>query len=292
MRYIQLSKSYNKHHERLFFSYLDHVRVNEPNSADRPRSAVEDPYYMFSTDTDIKLQNTDFHFTLASLKEITETMVVNFFVHFANAPLEYYQHKLNGLEYVVRYTDRVATPHYVFFFRNKPANLLCSALVDYKGELPDFFQKFDRSLIWQRRFMEMAEMISEWSKDSHQVGSVIVSKDNKILSTGYNGFPKGVTHFAFREANKELKLEHVIHAEINALMNLDNHNISKYDDKATLYVTKFPCARCMAQIIQSNKIDTIIANELKPSSSWYKSSMIAKQMAEEAKIKIITYEQY
>lgn len=47
---------------------------------------------------------------------------------------------------------------------------------------------------WDKRFMEMAELVSTWSscyRTGRQVGAVIV-KNKRILTTGYNGAPSGV----------------------------------------------------------------------------------------------------
>ena len=44
---------------------------------------------------------------------------------------------------------------------------------------------------WDKRFLDLAEYISSWSKDtSSKVGAVIVH-NKRIVSTGYNGFPEG-----------------------------------------------------------------------------------------------------
>jgi dCMP deaminase len=46
---------------------------------------------------------------------------------------------------------------------------------------------------WAQRFIQMAEHVSQWSKDpSTRCGAVIVGDDNEVLATGYNGFPRGV----------------------------------------------------------------------------------------------------
>ena len=46
---------------------------------------------------------------------------------------------------------------------------------------------------WDYRFLDLAEFISSWSKDpSTKVGAVIVDKNNRIVSVGYNGFPKHI----------------------------------------------------------------------------------------------------
>lgn len=45
---------------------------------------------------------------------------------------------------------------------------------------------------WDEYFMAVAQLAGMRSKDPHtQVGACIVSEDNKILSMGYNGFPRG-----------------------------------------------------------------------------------------------------
>ncbi len=54
---------------------------------------------------------------------------------------------------------------------------------------------------WDKRFMKVAKEVSTWSKClSRKVGSVLV-KNNKIISTGVNGPPKGVPHCDFRDDN-------------------------------------------------------------------------------------------
>jgi len=45
---------------------------------------------------------------------------------------------------------------------------------------------------WDQRFLELAALIAGWSKDSTKVGAVAVSPDRAIVSTGYNGPPRGV----------------------------------------------------------------------------------------------------
>ena len=56
-------------------------------------------------------------------------------------------------------------------------------------------------------YMAMAKLISKRSKDPNtQVGAVIVSKDDRILSVGYNGFPNGCSDDEFpwaRSAKRE-----------------------------------------------------------------------------------------
>lgn len=104
-------------------------------------------------------------------------------------------------------------------------------------------------------YMAMAKLISKRSKDPNtQVGAVIVSKEDRILSVGYNGFPNRCSDDVFpwaREAESEYdtKYPYVVHAELNAIINFRGDN--KALEGSTLYVTLFPCHECTKAIIQS-----------------------------------------
>ena len=55
---------------------------------------------------------------------------------------------------------------------------------------------------WDNRFLVLAKLIGSWSKDpSTKVGAVIVDEDNKIVSLGYNGFPKKFSYSKKRKKN-------------------------------------------------------------------------------------------
>ena len=77
---------------------------------------------------------------------------------------------------------------------------------------------------WDEYFMGIAQLSAMRSKDPNtQVGACIVSKENKILSMGYNGFPKGCDDDVFpwnREGDLEnSKYAYVTHSELNAILN-------------------------------------------------------------------------
>lgn len=99
------------------------------------------------------------------------------------------------------------------------------------------------------------------SKDpSTQVGACIVSQDNKILSMGYNGFPKGCSDDVFpwgKEHEKEdpynSKYFYSTHSELNAILNYRGGSL----EGSKLYVTLFPCNECAKAIIQAG-IKTIV----------------------------------
>lgn len=107
----------------------------------------------------------------------------------------------------------------------------------------------------QEAYMAIAKIISKRSKDPNtQVGSVIVSADDRILSLGYNGFPNGCSDDDFpwgREDPDEYntKYPYVCHAELNAILNFKGINRDLIG--STIYITLFPCRECTKAIIQS-----------------------------------------
>lgn len=98
---------------------------------------------------------------------------------------------------------------------------------------------------WDHRFLRLAKEVSLWSKDpSAKIAAVAVDPDERrILSTGYNGFPKGIDDNPDRYGDRELKYKYVVHAEMNAIYNATHKGISLKD--STLYVWGLPiCSEC------------------------------------------------
>ncbi len=105
---------------------------------------------------------------------------------------------------------------------------------------------------WDEYFMGVAILSGMRSKDPNtQVGACIVSPDHKILSMGYNGFPKGCSDDEFpweREGEPlENKYFYTTHSELNAILNYRGGSL----EGATIYVTLFPCNECAKAIIQA-----------------------------------------
>lgn len=99
-------------------------------------------------------------------------------------------------------------------------------------------------------FMTMAFSMALMSKDPRtKVGTVIVSQDGEVLSTGCNGFPRGIDDTVERYADKETKLKLIKHAEENAIINAARVGVSL--KQSTLFVTLRPCASCIGTIIQA-----------------------------------------
>ena len=112
---------------------------------------------------------------------------------------------------------------------------------------------------WDEYFMGVAFLSAQRSKDpSTQVGACIVSRDNKILSMGYNGLPIGCSDDDFPwektdDTPDHSKYYYSTHSELNAILNYRGGSL----DGTKLYVTLFPCNECAKACIQAG-IRTII----------------------------------
>lgn len=104
---------------------------------------------------------------------------------------------------------------------------------------------------WDEYFMGIALLSAQRSKDSGtQVGACIVNEDNKILTVGYNGMPRGCDDDDMpwtREGDTlHSKYAFVCHAELNAILN----NAGASLKGARCYTTLFPCNECAKALIQ------------------------------------------
>jgi dCMP deaminase len=72
---------------------------------------------------------------------------------------------------------------------------------------------------WDLRFLELAKIVSTWSKDpSTKVGAVLVNELKQVVGMGYNGFARGVEDTNERLNDRETKYKFVVHAEVNAII--------------------------------------------------------------------------
>lgn len=141
---------------------------------------------------------------------------------------------------------------------------------------------------WDEYFMGVAVLSGMRSKDPNtQVGACIVSQDNKILSMGYNGFPKGCSDddFPWRRDGDPLenKYFYTTHSELNAILNFRGGSL----EGAKLYVSLFPCNECAKAIIQSG-IKTVIYDSDKYENM--PSTIASKRMLRAAGVEFYKYE--
>ncbi len=140
---------------------------------------------------------------------------------------------------------------------------------------------------WNLRFLELAALVASWSKDpSTKCGAVIVRSDRTIASVGFNGFPRGCDDSPALYANRPLKYERVVHAELNAILSA-HEPVKGY----TIYT--WPpsgggaCARCAAHIIQAGIIRLVHRDANFAKGRWNDSLAIGQQLFREAGVEVV-----
>lgn len=127
---------------------------------------------------------------------------------------------------------------------------------------------------WDEYFITLATLASKRSScERLQVGCIIV-KDNRVISTGYNGHIKGAPHKSKVVDGHE---QMTIHAEANAIADSASRGIEIKNSIA--YITHYPCINCTKLLIASG-INKIIYK------SDYKINEICKELFELAKIQV------
>ena len=141
---------------------------------------------------------------------------------------------------------------------------------------------------WDEYFMGVAILSGKRSKDpSTQVGCCIVNQENRILSMGYNGLPRGCSDDEFpweRDGDDPLETKYVytVHSELNAILNYTGGSL----EGAKLYVSLFPCNECAKAIIQCG-IKEIIYDSDKYADTA--AVMASKRMLDAAGVRYYQY---
>ena len=145
-------------------------------------------------------------------------------------------------------------------------------------------------LDWTTYFLNIADVVRSKSKDpSTQVGAVIVGPNNQIVSTGFNGFPRGIREGDRKRWEKPLKYKYVEHAERNAIYNAARHGIAL--EGCRMYLIGFgppnvPCTDCARAVIQSGII-SVYGRPSKPASEvWQDDLAVAYEMLVEAGVHV------
>jgi dCMP deaminase len=103
---------------------------------------------------------------------------------------------------------------------------------------------------WDRRFMQLAELVGSWSKDrSTKVGCVIVGTDHEVRAIGFNGFPRFVDDDIDERHERPAKYAWTEHAERNAIYSAVRIGVALKG--CTMYLPWFPCMDCARAIVQS-----------------------------------------
>ena len=120
---------------------------------------------------------------------------------------------------------------------------------------------------WDHRFMEMAQLVSTWAscyQEERKVGAVIV-KDKRVMTTGYNGAPAGVSTCVERGECLRKKLGipsgtrhemcYAVHAEQNAIIQAAKLGVNI--DGSTLYWAGQPCILCAKMIVNAGIVRVV-----------------------------------
>lgn len=138
---------------------------------------------------------------------------------------------------------------------------------------------------WDSRFLEMAKLVSGWSKDpSTKCGAVIVRPDKTVVSVGFNGFPKQMKDNDELLNNREEKYSRIIHCEMNAVLH-SKENMLGY----ALYTYPFlSCDRCAVHMIQAG-IQYFVAPTLPEhlKERWAESVTKTKNYMKECNVRVI-----
>ena len=141
---------------------------------------------------------------------------------------------------------------------------------------------------WTKRFIELTKQIALWSKDkSVKTGAVIVNKENRIVSTGYNGFPSGCNDCLDDRHERPSKYLYTEHAERNAIYSAAQNGIKTKG--CIMYLTWFPCADCARAIIQSGIKKIVCKKPDMNDEKWGGHFVAAIEILEETNIEIEYY---
>jgi dCMP deaminase len=111
---------------------------------------------------------------------------------------------------------------------------------------------------WDEYFMKITHLVSERSTCMRRKVGAIIVKDKRIISTGYNGAPRGLAHCleigCLREqleipSGERHEMCRGAHAEQNAIIQAASSGISM--EGATMYCTTAPCSTCAKMIINA-----------------------------------------
>lgn len=124
---------------------------------------------------------------------------------------------------------------------------------------------------WDEYFVKIAQIIAERSQCLRKkCGAVITSRDHRILATGYNNPPPGVT--SCEEAGDCLKVDRpnygpscrrTIHAEMSALLYIGD----RHRDAYKLYLTGTPCINCLEYVLKFGIKEIICGAVYTPATS-------------------------
>ncbi|MEM3399634.1 MAG: deaminase [Candidatus Micrarchaeia archaeon] len=159
---------------------------------------------------------------------------------------------------------------------------MADAKIDNSGTFDELHAKVDKLLLclasrikferpdWDEYFLRIAKVVATRSNCVKRHVAAVIVKDKRIISTGYNGTPRGVKNCyeggcprcnSYCESGKNLEECVCSHAEENAIVQAAYHGISVKD--SILYTTYSPCLICTKMIINAG-IKEVVYNARYP----------------------------
>ena len=137
---------------------------------------------------------------------------------------------------------------------------------------------------WDRWGLDLAAIAAGRSKDpSTQTGAAILDDYQRLVSVGFNGFPRGILDDD-RLRDRDTKLSIIIHAEVNAIL-FANRSL----EGCTIYVSPWmPCSNCAAVIIQAGIKRVVSPIDGKVAERWAAAHALSLEILEEAGVECVT----
>lgn len=133
---------------------------------------------------------------------------------------------------------------------------------------------------WHVRFLKLAHEVSTWSKDPSTTVGCVLARDRRVISTGFNGFPRNISDSFDRLMDREQKYEITVHAEVNAVTTAALHGVST--ENCTAYVTFSPCSRCASVLINAGITAVYVSGGSVIPDRWIKNFVLASKLLAEA----------
>jgi len=113
---------------------------------------------------------------------------------------------------------------------------------------------------WEQVFLKMAELLASRSTCGRVKVGAVLTRDNRVVSTGYNGVPAGEPHcedlgFVNHTSHGEYSRTHELHAELNAVLYAARHGVPT--GGTTLYMTLSPCVACAKALYQAGVVRVV-----------------------------------
>ena len=255
----------------------------------------------------------DKHYIIDSIRNPSEVDTFRAAKHFklirVDAPAEIRFQRILARK---RESDPVTLPEFMELEKREAAgdatsqNLVkVELMADYAvvndGHLEKLYQQVDQLLSkllkevqrpnWDEYFMDIAKVVASRSNCIKRKVAAIIVRDKRVISTGYNGTPRGTRNCneggcprCNSLATSGTKLDECLcsHGEENAIVQASYHGVSLKD--AVIYSTFAPCLMCAKMIINSGIREVIYNTEYPLNDSAFKLFEDAKLFVRKLKV--------